>query len=135
MRHKDAQPGRRRAVVVGSVGVAAMVVTAVAALAASGSDPERVIECPSPVVALVEVPEAARAEVAKELANLDEQVAEATERLVGTRGQGGPDFVRNAILGPLASKRAAALDRIAIAIDRVGDRPEGLERFATCEPG
>jgi hypothetical protein len=52
--------------------------------------------------------------------------------LAGSVGQGGPNFVQNAILGPLASKRTAALERIAIAIGRVAARPQGLERFATC---
>ncbi|SER63429.1 hypothetical protein [Lentzea albida] len=88
------------------------------------------IECPSPV--LQDVPAAARAEVDRELANLGKQLAEANERLRTSVGQGGPNFVQNAILGPLASKRAAALDRIAIAVGRVQARPQGLERFATC---
>lgn len=89
-----------------------------------------VIECPLPV--LQNVPAAARAEVDRELANLGKQQAEANERLRKTVGQGGPNFVQNAILDPLASKRTAALDRIAIAIGRVGTRPQGLERFVTC---
>ncbi|WP_394618231.1 hypothetical protein JNUCC0626_03750 [Lentzea sp. JNUCC 0626] len=89
-----------------------------------------VIECPLPV--LQNVPAAARAEVDRELANLGKQLAEANERLRTSAGQGGPNFVQNAILGPLASKRTAALDRIAIAIGRVEARPQGLERFATC---
>jgi hypothetical protein len=78
------------------------------------------------------VPAAARAEVDREFANLSKQLAEANERLRTSAGQGGPNFVQNAILGPLAGKRASALDRIAIAIGRVGARPQGLERFATC---
>lgn len=90
----------------------------------------RSIECPLPV--LQNVPAAARAEVDRELANLGKQQAEANERLRTSAGQGGPNFVQNAILGPLASKRTAALDRIAISIGRVGTRPQGLERFATC---
>ncbi|MDX8051768.1 hypothetical protein SK571_20445 [Lentzea sp. BCCO 10_0798] len=98
--------------------------------AGTGSAAGRVIECPLPVVQ--NVPAAARAEVDRELANLGKQLAEANDRLRTSAGQGGPNFVQNAILGPLASKRAAALDRIAISIDRVGERPQGLERFATC---
>ncbi|MGW6443034.1 hypothetical protein [Lentzea sp. NPDC055074] len=96
----------------------------------AGSAAGSVIECPLPVVQ--NVPAAARAEVDRELANLGKQQAEANERLRTSAGQGGPNFVQNAILGPLASKRAAALDRIAISIGRVGERPQGLERFATC---
>ncbi|SMC92911.1 hypothetical protein SAMN05660733_02774 [Lentzea albidocapillata] len=98
--------------------------------AGTGSAAGRVIECPLPVVQ--NVPAAARAEVDRELANLGKQLLEANERLRTSAGQGGPNFVQNAILGPLASKRTAALDRIAISIGRVGARPQGLERFATC---
>ncbi|SDI96533.1 hypothetical protein SAMN04488074_101158 [Lentzea albidocapillata subsp. violacea] len=96
----------------------------------TGSAAGQVIECPLPVVQ--NVPAAARAEVDRELANLGKQLLEANERLRTSAGQGGPNFVQNAILGPLASKRTAALDRIAISIGRVGARPQGLERFATC---
>ncbi|HEV2784607.1 MAG TPA: hypothetical protein VGX25_34930, partial [Actinophytocola sp.] len=56
----------------------------------------------------------------------------ANNRLATSAGQGGPNFVQNAILGPLASKRTAALERIAIAIDRVTTRLQGLEQFAGC---
>ncbi|KOX20614.1 hypothetical protein ADK67_28980 [Saccharothrix sp. NRRL B-16348] len=136
MRHTRPQLGRKRAVVVGAVGVAAMVVTAVAALATAGSDDGQAIVCPSPVGALSAVPDAARTEVARELANLDKQLKEANERLARSEGEGGPNFVDNAILGPLASKRTAALDRIAIAIGRVdGQRPAGLADFAECALG
>jgi hypothetical protein len=90
----------------------------------------KTIECPLPV--LQNVPAKAQAEVDRELANLSKQQAEANERLRTSAGQGGPNFVQNAILGPLTGKRTAALDRIAIAIGRVGERPQGLERFATC---
>ncbi|MDX8142440.1 hypothetical protein SK854_09965 [Lentzea sp. BCCO 10_0061] len=98
--------------------------------AGTGSAAGQVIECPLPVVQ--NVPAAAKAEVDREFANLGKQLAEANERLRTSAGQGGPNFVQNAILGPLAGKRASALDRIAIAIGRVGARPQGLERFATC---
>ncbi len=35
-------------------------------------------------------------------------------------------------MNPLKEKRAATIERIAIAIDRVGDRPEGLDSLAAC---
>ncbi|MGI5507367.1 hypothetical protein [Lentzea sp. CA-135723] len=98
--------------------------------AATGTPAAGAIECPLPV--LPNVPAAARSEVDRELATLGKQLAEANDRLRTSAGQGGPNFVQNAILGPLASKRTAALDRIAIAIGRVEARPQGLERFATC---
>jgi len=52
--------------------------------------------------------------------------------LVKTRGQGGRDFVNNAILGPLKAERTAVLDRIATAIGRHAARPEGLAKLADC---
>ncbi|MFI7211384.1 hypothetical protein [Micromonospora maritima] len=48
------------------------------------------------------------------------------------RPEGGPNFVDNAILGPLRSKRTAALDRIEIAFDRVGAARPNLDALATC---
>ncbi|WP_309112059.1 hypothetical protein [Saccharothrix sp.] len=126
--------------VVGLVGAGALsTAMAVAALAAGSGDsaPAQAILCPSPVSAVqaLTIPDSARAEVDRELANLDKQIAEANERLKNSVGQGGPNFVQNAILGPLKSKRVAALDRIAIAIGRKGVAPQGLDRFATCSLG
>ncbi|MEU7834969.1 hypothetical protein [Nonomuraea sp. NPDC049129] len=68
---------------------------------------------------LPEIPAAAKAEVDRNLALLETQIQEANNRLANSAGQGGPNFVRNAILSPLASKRCATPDRIAIAIGRV----------------
>jgi hypothetical protein len=56
----------------------------------------------------------------------------ANRRLATSQGEGGPNFVRNTILGPLASKRGATIDRIAIAIGRHAARPTGLESLANC---
>ncbi|GAB2584385.1 DUF1996 domain-containing protein [Streptomyces capparidis] len=90
------------------------------------------IDCPDVGLQLPEVPQRARAEVDRNLALLDRQVAEAYERLRTSQGQGGPNFVQNAILGPLKDKRVAAIDRIAIAIGRGGTKPQGLDRLAAC---
>ncbi|MEH1130534.1 hypothetical protein V6V89_39600, partial [Micromonospora sp. CPCC 206061] len=90
------------------------------------------ITCPTVADKLQNVPAAARAEVDRNLALLETQIAEANQRLATSQGEGGPNFVQNAILGPLASKRTAAIDRIAIAIDRVGDRPNNLNGLANC---
>jgi flagellar motility protein MotE (MotC chaperone) len=137
--HARPQHARRRMVWIGLISAGALTGLAVAALAATGNDepaaaPQAIV-CPSPLSALSAVPAAAQAEVTRELANLDKQIAEANTRLANSVGQGGPDFVQNAILGPLADKRTAALDRIAIAIGRVADRPQGLAQFATCQLG
>ncbi|MBE8528609.1 hypothetical protein ILP97_66070, partial [Amycolatopsis sp. H6(2020)] len=59
-------------------------------------------------------------------------IDEANKRLISTRGQGGPNFVQNAILGPLKDKRVATIDRMAIAIGRTAARPQGLDALAPC---
>ncbi|MGW5636937.1 hypothetical protein ACWEWQ_19145, partial [Streptomyces sp. NPDC003832] len=78
------------------------------------------------------IPASAQAEVDRNLALLQTQIDEANKRLVDTVGQGGPNFVQNAILGPLASKRTAAIDRIAISIGRTAEKPQGLNSLAAC---
>jgi hypothetical protein len=98
-----------------------------AALAASSQ-----IQCPTVRDKLPGVSNQAVDEVNRNLAELDRQLSEANERLIATRGQGGNDFVDNAILGPLKAKRTAVLDRIGIAISRNAARPQGLEALAGC---
>src|SRR4051794_33504523 len=56
------------------------------------------VNCPSVVDKLPAVPAAARAGASQELANLDREIAEANQRLITSRGQGGPNFIQNAIL-------------------------------------
>ncbi|WMD05016.1 DUF1996 domain-containing protein [Streptomyces sp. FXY-T5] len=91
------------------------------------------ISCPSVADRLPEVPRPARAEVDRNLELLRSQITEAGNRLAATRGQGGPGFVQNAILGPLKDKRTATVDRIALAISRTGaPRPQGLSGLAAC---
>ncbi|MEU9188379.1 hypothetical protein AB0D14_28370 [Streptomyces sp. NPDC048484] len=90
------------------------------------------ISCPDVEPSLPEIPASAQAEVTENLAQLDTQIAEANKRLVDTVGQGGANFVQNAILGPLEDKRVAALNRIETAIGRAADKPEGLEELAAC---
>ena len=95
--------------------------------AAAGS-----IVCPDVAGELPAVPARARAEVDRNLALLDTQLAEANARLARSAGEGGPNFVRNAILGPLADKRVATINRIATAIGRSAARPAGLDALAPC---
>ena len=73
-----------------------------------------------------------QAEVQRNLELLNTQIAEANARIVSSVGQGGSAFIQNAILGPLADKRVATLNRIETAIGRNAARPEGLEKFGTC---
>ncbi|MEV4695470.1 hypothetical protein AB0K27_30645 [Micromonospora echinospora] len=92
----------------------------------------RTVNCPR--VALPAVPATAAGQVQAELATLDKQIAEANARLaqLAVRPEGGPAFIDNAILGPLRSKRVAALDRIEIAFNRVGAQRPNLDALATC---
>jgi hypothetical protein len=89
------------------------------------------VNCPA-VTGLPAIPAQAAAEVTRNLELLDTQIVEANKRLASTVGQGGPNFIRNAILGPLQDKRTATLNRIETAIGRNAARPEGLEKFAPC---
>ncbi|MEU1759693.1 hypothetical protein ACFYO8_02690 [Micromonospora sp. NPDC005257] len=89
------------------------------------------VACPDVRGRLPQVPGQARAEVDRTLALLESQIAEANRRLAA-EGRNGGEFIDNAILGPLADKRTAALNRIATAIGRVAQRPQGLDQFARC---
>jgi hypothetical protein len=93
-------------------------------------DPE--ISCPTVADRLPAVPQQARTEVDQNLALLDKQITEAGKRLTDPAVRTDPNFVNNAVLGPLVHKRAATLDRIAVAIGRDAPRPAGLDSLAGC---
>ncbi|ADJ44922.1 hypothetical protein AMES_3097 [Amycolatopsis mediterranei S699] len=93
------------------------------------------ISCPDVASKLPAIPAQAQAEVQRNLDLLNTQIAEANNRLKTTVGQGGPNFVQNAILGPLADKRKSTIDRIAISIGRRAEKPQGLDGLATCSVG
>ncbi len=119
--------------VASAVGVGAAVAARAAAPAAGApGSAAATVACPTVADRLPAVPDRARAEVERNLALLDTQVAEANRRLVTSAGEGGPNFVRNAILGPLEDKRVATINRIATAIGRHGPRPAGLVALAGC---
>ncbi|MFF0777884.1 DUF1996 domain-containing protein [Streptomyces sp. NPDC003720] len=92
------------------------------------------IDCPDVGSRLTSVPDGARADVDRELAQLDQQTAGAYRQLQASAEEinRNPDAVDGSIMNPLKEKRAATIERIAVAIDRVGDRPEGLESLAAC---
>ncbi|MFD5545088.1 hypothetical protein ACFWIJ_46700, partial [Streptomyces sp. NPDC127079] len=90
------------------------------------------ISCPDVASKLPAVPATAQAEVTRNLALLQTQIQEANNRLRSTVGQGGPNFVQNAILGPLADKRKSTIDRIALSIGRTAAKPTGLDSLAAC---
>ncbi|MFI7129222.1 DUF1996 domain-containing protein [Nonomuraea sp. NPDC050153] len=100
---------------------------------ASGTAFAPAISCPSVADRLGQVPDRAQAEVQRNLQQLESQIAEANRRLASSAGQGGANFVQNAILGPLRDKRTAVLQRIQIAFQRAGAQaPTGLQNLATC---
>ncbi|MEU8052167.1 MULTISPECIES: hypothetical protein [Micromonospora] len=101
------------------------------AVAAAGA---QTVNCPDVRGQLPAVPAGAAAGVQQELANLDREIAAANARLaqLAVKPEGGPNFVNNAILGPLKSKRIAVLDRIALNIARAGGQRPDLSSLATC---
>ncbi len=92
------------------------------------------VNCPAVANRLPAIPASAKAEVDRNLALLNTQIAEANKRIVDTQGQGGPNFVQNAIVGPLKDKRVATINRIATAIGRTAAKPVGLDALAALHP-
>ncbi|MGW0944857.1 DUF1996 domain-containing protein [Streptomyces sp. NPDC002623] len=92
------------------------------------------IDCPDVGNSLTSVPEGARTEVDRELALLDEQIAAAYRQLQDQAQavRQDPGFADNAVMNPLKEKRGATIGRIAEAIDREGDRPDGVDALAAC---
>lgn len=123
---KSGRSGWTLGVVVGGVALAltgaALVGTSSASEEASSAS-VGTITCPDVEGSLPDIPASAQAEVDRNLALLQTQISEAQNRLETTVGQGGKNFVQNAILGPLASKRSATIDRMAISIGRTAARP------------
>ncbi|MEW2130835.1 DUF1996 domain-containing protein [Streptomyces sp. NPDC005435] len=92
------------------------------------------IDCPDVGTQLTNVPEAARADVDRELAALDQQIAAAYQQLQQSAPEirQDPAAADGPIMNPLKDKRKATLDRVADAIGRAGNRPEGLDALAAC---
>ncbi|MEU7524554.1 DUF1996 domain-containing protein [Saccharothrix sp. NPDC042600] len=90
------------------------------------------VECPDVKRKLRNVPQQARAEVDRNLQQLKGQIAEANDKLKKAANVNDPDFVNNTVLKPLRDKRSATIGRIVEAIDRVAQRPRGLQRLAPC---
>jgi Domain of unknown function (DUF1996) len=93
------------------------------------------IKCPDVGNALRNVPDSARDEVSRNLALLDTQSSKAYSRMRSSQREMADDgnYLNNAIMGPLKSKRTAAINRITTAISRSGEKPQGLEDLAECE--
>ncbi|MFJ3434059.1 DUF1996 domain-containing protein [Streptomyces cyaneofuscatus] len=132
------------ALILGGGGLVAVNVYASAGEGPSGSPPTTraqntgrqmsTIDCPDAGNELPDVPEQARPEVDRELAAMDTQITDAYRQFADRKEQisQDPGLAENAVLGPLRNKRTASLDRIGIAIGRVGERPAGIEGLAGC---
>jgi hypothetical protein len=133
-RRAQTRDGLRRWKVSGTIAVGTLAVLGAGlgvAMADTSAAPAAIV-CPDVAGQLPAVPAQAKAEVDRNLALLNTQIAEANKRLATSAGEGGGNFVQNAILGPLADKRKSTIDRIAIAIGRVAAKPTGLDSLATC---
>ncbi|WP_405997687.1 DUF1996 domain-containing protein [Streptomyces sp. NBC_00829] len=92
------------------------------------------VACPAVAERLPRIPGQARGEVDRELALMKQQTERANARM--SRTKGGEEEVVRIVLHPLGTERAAALERIEVAIERAGaDRPEGLQSLAVCTTG
>ncbi|MFI9761617.1 DUF1996 domain-containing protein [Streptomyces sp. NPDC051963] len=92
------------------------------------------IDCPDVGSRLTTVPDAARTDVDRDLAVLDQQITDAYQRLREAQAaQQDVGSVDDAIMNPLKEDRAGTIEGIAQAIDAAGDRPEGIEDLAACE--
>ena len=136
---------KRRVAIIGGAAAVALTGAIVAGTALAGETSSKnsttgartlagpgTITCPDVASQLPAIPATAQAEVDRNLTLLQTQIDEANKRLVDTVGQGGPNFVQNAILGPLADKRKSTIDRIAISIGRTAEKPQGLDSLAAC---
>ena len=117
---------------IGAVAGVAVSMVGVGLGIASAAETVPTVNCPQ-VNINVAVPQQAQAEVQSNLQLLNKQVDEANNRLRNTVGQGGPDFIQNAILGPLKDKRFAAINRMETAIGRNAAKPDlNAEGLSTC---
>ena len=124
--------GNARRWQLGAVAGVAVAMVGVGLGVASAAESVPTINCPT-LANLPAVPAQAQAEVQRNLELLNTQIAEANNRLRTSVGQGGPAFVQNAILGPLASKRFATINRIETAIGRNAAKPNlNAEGLQTC---
>ncbi|WP_217545298.1 DUF1996 domain-containing protein [Streptomyces sp. GbtcB6] len=92
------------------------------------------VYCPDVGSRLTDVPDAAREAVDGELAQLDQQIAAAYQQLTESAAaiEQNPGLADETIMNPLKEKRSESIQRIADAIGREGDRPQGLDDLAAC---
>ncbi|MGW3121498.1 DUF1996 domain-containing protein [Streptomyces sp. NPDC001107] len=92
------------------------------------------IDCPDVGSKLTQVPDQARGDVDKELASMDQQIAEAYQRLQAATPEQRQDsgYTADQVMKPLKEKRSDSLGRIGDVMDRAGQRPDGLDSMADC---
>ena len=117
---------------IAAVAGTAVVIAGVGLGVASAEEAVPTVNCPAVKIG-VAVPSQATAEVQRNLELLNTQISEANNRLKTSVGQGGANFIQNAILGPLADKRFATINRIETAIGRNAAKPDlNAEGLRTC---
>ena len=129
------------ALMLGGGGLVAVNVYASATEGGSGTDGAETrsaaagtIDCPDVGSKLTQVPDQARGEVDKELASMDQQIAEAYQRLQAATPEQRQDsgYTDDQVMKPLKEKRNESLDHIGSAMDQAGERPDGLDSMADC---
>ncbi|MFG2646580.1 DUF1996 domain-containing protein [Streptomyces sp. NPDC048436] len=87
------------------------------------------ISCPDVGNQLPDVPDGARADVDRQLAELDTQITAAYEKFAEAKDAGQAE----AVLDPLEEQRRPTIDGIGSAIDQAGGQPpQGLDGMAPC---
>src|SRR5436190_1341489 len=117
---------------IAAVAGVAVVVAGVGLGVASADEAVPTVNCPQVKIG-VAVPAQQQADVQRNLELLNTQIDEANDRLRTTVGQGGANFIQNAILGPLKDKRFATINRIETAIGRNAAKPDlNAEGLSAC---
>jgi F0F1-type ATP synthase membrane subunit b/b' len=117
---------------IAGVGGVAVAIVGVGLGVASAAETVPTVNCPA-VKINVAVPAQAQAEIQRNLELLNTQIGEANNRLKTSVGQGGANFIQNAILGPLKDKRFATINRMETAIGRNAAKPNlNAEGLSTC---
>jgi hypothetical protein len=89
--------------------------------------------CPDVKGKVKNVPNAAKKDVDAELAQLDKQIADANKALAAAdKAKNNKANAEKAALDQLKAKRTASIKKIVDAIDKAGNKPQGLEGLATC---
>ncbi|MCX5193013.1 DUF1996 domain-containing protein [Streptomyces sp. NBC_00249] len=129
--HRRPRLSKKLVAVTSALLLGAGAVAVIAGNASAGQDASRTgratatIDCPDVGDKLTSVPEQARAEVDRNLAELDVQVADAYRRLSGGTS-------KESLLGELRQQRGSTIGRVSDAIVRSGGGRQGLDGLSGC---